>query len=105
MSDRPESTLARVVRAPFFLVTLLLSMVPVFFIFASVSVGAWIEQGLHWFGYQQRPRWLPGVLGVLGYTGLGVAGPAMLGGRLLGWPGAVIGPLLVLGVIAVLGRW
>ena len=58
------------------MITLLLSMVPVFFIFASVSVGAWIEQALHVFGYRQRPLWQPAVLGVLGYTGLGVAGPA-----------------------------
>jgi len=105
MSNRLDSLIVRIVRAPFFVITLLLSMVPVFFIFASVSVGAWIEQALHIFGYRQRPLWLPAVLGVLGYTGLGVAGPALLGGNLLGWPGAVLGPLIVLGLIAILGRW
>lgn len=105
MTERSETLVARVARAPFFVVPLLLSMLPLFFIFASVSVGAWIEQLLFWVGYQARPRWLPGVLGVLGYTGFGVAGPAALGNTLIGWPGAVLGPLLVLGLIAKLGRW
>lgn len=103
--EQPESFLTRVLRAPFFLTTLLLSMLPVFFIFASVSMGAWFERALLLLGYQSRPRWLPAVLGVLGYTGLGVWGPAALGNQLLGWPGAILGPLLALGVIAVLGRW
>lgn len=104
-ADQSESPIVRILRAPFFVCALLLSMVPVFYLFASVSMGAWVEEGLQRLGLQMPPRWLPAVLGVLAYTGLGVAAPAVLGGNLLGWPGAVLGPLLALGVIAVLGRW
>lgn len=105
MAEQSETMVMRVVRAPFFVVPLLLSMLPLFFIFASVSVGAWIEQLMFLAGFQAPPRWLPGALGMLSYTGLGIAGPAVLGNTLLGWPGAVLGPLLVLGLIAKLGRW
>jgi len=80
-------------------------MIFVFFIFAWVTVGAWCEDGLRRLGYHNLPRWLPAVLGVLGYASLGIAGPAVLGDWLIGWPGAVLVPLLVLGIIAKLGRW
>ncbi|HEC23542.1 MAG TPA: hypothetical protein ENI95_11575 [Chloroflexi bacterium] len=80
-------------------------MIPVFFIVAIVSVGSWCEDALRWLGVRARPRWLPGVLGAVGYVSLGLAGPAYLGGRLMGWPGAILGPVLALGAIAVLGRW
>jgi hypothetical protein len=36
---------------------------------------------------------------------LGIAGPAYLGYFLIGWPGAIIGPLFTLVMIAILGRW
>jgi hypothetical protein len=105
MVNRSESPIIRIMRAPVFLFALLLSAVPVFFIFASVSVGSWAEDGLRWFGYRSRPRWLPAVLGFVGYTGFGVAAPAILGRLLIGWPGAILGPVLALGAIALLGRW
>ena len=95
----------RIVRAPFFLLSVAMSMLPAFFIFAAVSVGAWCEDVLRWLGYRSRPAWLPGALGIVGYAGLGVAGPAYLGGALIGWPGAVLGPMLALALIAILGRW
>ncbi len=104
MTDFGKIT-ARIVRAPVFLVGLLISAIPAFFICAVVSVGSWCEDGLRWIGYRSRPAWLPAALGIVGYVGLGVAGPAYLGGSLIGWPGAILGPLLMLGLIAVLGRW
>ena len=100
-----DGLVKQIVRAPFFLLMLGASFVPVFFIFASVSVGAWCEDALRWLGYRSKPGWLPAVLGMVGYAGLGVAGPAYAGNALLGWPGAVLGPLLALGIIAILGRW
>ena len=100
-----KQTISRIVRAPFFVGSLAISMIMAFFIFATVSVGSWCEDALHLLGYKSRPRWLPAVLGVVGYTGLGIAGPAYLGDLLIGWPGAILGPLLVLGAIALLGRW
>lgn len=105
MESKSESPIIRMLRAPLFLLSLLLSAVPVFFIFASVSVGSWAEDGLRWFGYRSKPRWLPAVLGFVGYTGLGVAAPAILGRSLIGWPGTILGPVLALGAIALLGRW
>jgi hypothetical protein len=101
----PIKRIYRILRAPFFLGSLLVSSFFALFILAVVSIGSWFEKVLHWLGYRSRPAWLPPFLGVLGYMGLGLAGPAYLAGRLIGWPGFVIGPLLALGAIALLGRW
>jgi len=105
MAEQTESTALRIVRAPFFLLSVALSLLPLLALFASVSIGAWFDDVLTWLGYEQRPRWLPAVLGVLSYAGLGIAAPAFLGNLLIGWPGAVAGPVLALALIAVLGRW
>jgi hypothetical protein len=104
-ADPPKKWIARIIRAPFFLGSLLVSSFFAAFILAVVSIGSWFEKILHRLGYRSRPAWLPPALGVLGYMGLGLAGPAYLAGRLIGWPGFVIGPLLALGAIAVLGKW
>ncbi|MBN1313050.1 MAG: hypothetical protein JXB30_16680 [Anaerolineae bacterium] len=95
----------RVIRAPFFVINFLVSAFLVAFFLAWVSVGDWCEVGLHWLGYQKHPYWLPGVVGFAAYFGLGVAGPAYLGCHLIGWPGVLAGPLCMLVLIAVLGRW
>jgi hypothetical protein len=95
----------RVVRVPVFVFNLLVGTSLVCFFLAWVSVGDWCEGGLHRLGYQERPHWLPGVLGILVYLGLGIVGPAYLGYYLVGWPGAIIGPLCTLVMIAILGRW
>ncbi len=95
----------RILRAPFFLLSIALSMLVAFFFFAWVSVGSWCEDALRWLGYRARPRWLPAALGLMAYVGLGIAGPAYLGTLMLGWPGAVLGPVVALGAIAILGRW
>jgi hypothetical protein len=99
------TSLLRLVHAAAFLLGLFFSFIPVTFLFASVSVGAWCEEFLQRIGYTSRPDWLPPLVGVLGYTGFGVVGPAYLGGLLLGWPGVVLGPLIMLIVVAVLGKW
>ncbi len=103
--NRLWRTVSRILRAPVFLISLMLSMIMVFVIVASVSVGSWCEDALRWLGYRSRPRWLPAALGVIGYLSLGLAAPALLGRLLIGWPGAILGPVLALGAIAVLGRW
>jgi hypothetical protein len=100
-----KESVVRLARAPFFVAGLLFSLVPVFFFFAWVSVASWCEDGLRRVGYRGRPAWLPAVLGIVGYAGLGIAGPAYLGHALIGWPGAILGPLLVLCSVAILGRW
>ena len=107
LNNKPRFTtvLSRIIRAPFFMVSLLISLIMAFWFFATVSVGAWCEDALRWLGYKSRPLWLPGVLGVIGYTGLGIVGPAYLGGLLIGWPGAILSPLLVLAAIAWFGHW
>jgi hypothetical protein len=98
-------TVLRILRLPFFLLSLILGLVGVLFFVAATSVGGWCEDALCWLGYRSRPAWLPIVLGASAYTVLGVAGPAYLGGQLIGWPGAILGPVLVLGAIAILGKW
>ncbi len=97
--------MVRVIRAPFFLLNLLVGTALVFFFLAWVSVGDWCEDGLHWLGYGEHPHWLPGVVGVAAYIGLGIAGPALLSYYLVGWLGVIVGPICVLVLIAVLGRW
>lgn len=95
----------RIIAIPLFVLGLILSFIPFFFILASVSIGAWCEDVLRRVGYRARPSWLPMVLGIAGYAGLGVAGPAYAGRLLIGWPGMIIAPILILIAIAILGRW
>lgn len=98
--------MVRVIRLPVFIVlNMLVGGALVFFFLAWVSVGDWCEDGLRWLGYKGRTDWLPGVLGIAVYVSLGIAGPACLGYSLIGWPGAIVGPLCMLVTIAILGRW
>ncbi len=97
--------LLRLLRAPIFWAGLLISAIPAFAIFASVSVGGWCEAALVRIGYRAWPRWLPLLLGVALYAGAGVALPAYVGAMLAGWVGGVAGPLAILAVIAWLDRW
>lgn len=97
--------LGRIIRAPFLALGILFALIPTFFMFAVVSVGDWSERLLRIMGYRARPHWLPGVLGILGYVGLGIAIPAYLGDLLLGWPGSIVAPIVALACIAVLARW
>ncbi|NDJ52083.1 MAG: hypothetical protein GYB68_03240 [Chloroflexi bacterium] len=103
-ADRTSGVL-RVLRAPFFLASMVFSMAGAFGFFAVVQVGAWAEDGLRLLGLRQMPEWLPAGLGILGYLGLGVIIPALAAYRWIGWPGAILLPLLVLGIIAKLGNW
>jgi hypothetical protein len=102
---RAVQTAARMIRAPFLMLGILLALIPAIFIFAVVSVGDWCEDLLKLVGYRARPHWLPGALGILGYVGFGIAVPVYLGDLLLGWPGRVAAPILALACIAVLGQW
>ncbi len=97
--------MVRVIRAPFFLLNLLVGASLVCFFLAWISVGDWCEDVMCWLGYRERPHWLPGVVGVAAYTGLGIVGPAYLAHTLIGWPGVIAGPLFSLVMIAILGRW
>lgn len=98
--------MVRVIRLPVFIViNMLVGGALVFFFLAWVSVGDWCEDGLRWLGYRGHPDWLPGVVGIAVYVGLGIAGPAYLGHYLVDWPGLIVGPLITLVMIAILGRW
>jgi hypothetical protein len=99
------STIVRIIRAPFFFAIILLSLIPATFVIAVVSVGAWFEDGLHLLGLPPRQDWLPLVMGVIGYLVLGILVPVYFGNQLLGVSGAVMFPLAVLIVIALLDRW
>jgi hypothetical protein len=103
--NRAAAVLGRVIRAPFLVLGIVFAFIPALFMFAVVSVGDWSERILRIVGYRARPHWLPGVMGILGYVGLGIAAPAYLGNLLLGWPGSVAAPVIALACIAVLGRW
>jgi hypothetical protein len=100
-----ENSMVRLIRAPFFILMVLLSLIPGAFICASVSVGAWFEDGLRLIGLPPRRDWIPLTLGISGYLLLGIVLPAYLGGRLMGISGAILFPLAVLIVIALLDRW
>jgi hypothetical protein len=80
------------------------SLIAAMLLMASVTLGAWCQDGLRALGYRDRPPWVPTVLGVLALICL-LVGPAYLGLRLIGWPGALIGPPLALALIAWLGNW
>jgi hypothetical protein len=98
-------SVGKIVRAPFFFIPLFLSMLGVLFIFAWVTVGAWFESLLCALGLRSQPSWLPSILGFVGYIGLGILLPGYLGSTLVGWPGMILAPLLVLGSVAWFGRW
>jgi len=102
--DKPSLPLPRLLRAPLVLVGFVFSLYAVGVVLAWVSVGSWIESALRKLGLK-RTGGLPAVGGTLGFTLLGVVGPAWLGHRLIGWPGLVIGPLLLLTLVALLDRW
>ena len=67
MTTKPSSW-TRYLRAPIFLPVLALSFIPVFFVFATVTTGAWCEDMLRLLGYRSEPKWLPGVFGVIVYA-------------------------------------
>jgi hypothetical protein len=93
------------VRAPLFFVNLLIGGILTFSILASVSIGAWIEDALRFTGYEAKRSWLPAIIGILLYLAVGLIGPIVLGNYLIGWPGAVITPVIIGLVIVYLGRW
>ncbi|GAB4470219.1 MAG: hypothetical protein Kow00124_06200 [Anaerolineae bacterium] len=99
------AALLKVMRAPFFALNLLVGSILTVIVLASVTVGAWADGLLRLIGIRMRPHWLPAALGVVGYLGLGIALPAYLGSLLIGWPGAMLAPLLVLAGVVILGRW
>jgi hypothetical protein len=95
----------QIVTAPFFVIGVILGGLLTVLALASISVGGWSEVALSRVGYREKPRLLPMILGLAGYFGIGIVGLAALGGYLLGWPGAVLGPLLGIVLIAILDRW
>lgn len=92
-------------RAPFMVFGVVFGGLGVAFAVASVTVGDWAERALRLLGYKGRPTWLPALIGVGGYLSLGVAAPAWGGFRLIGWPGALIAPMLVLLLMALVDQW
>lgn len=97
--------ISRIPRGALFFLGLLISFVPATFIFAAVTVGAWIEDGLRAANVKPERGWPFLVLGSAVYAALGIVAPAYLGGILFGILGAILTPLLVLVLIARLGRW
>ncbi len=95
----------QIVTAPIFMIGVILGGLLTVFALASISVGGWSEQALSHVGYKEKPRLLPMILGLAGYIGIGLVGLALLGAYLVGWPGAVLGPILGIVLIAVLDRW
>lgn len=102
--DKPSLPLPGLLRAPIVWVGFVISLYVSGVLFAVVSVGAWAEEAFRWLRIR-RLDGLSGVAGVGGFLLLGVFGPAWLGDRLLGWPGLIAGPLLVMGLVALLDRW
>jgi len=101
----PVEIIAKIIRAPFFAASILFSIIIVIVIVSVVSIGDWAERLLLRAGYQNMPRWLPPVCGAVGYLVLGVGVPAWAGWWLLGWPGAIGGPVLSVAIISLLARW
>jgi hypothetical protein len=97
--------LGRVIRSPLFVFNLLAGAGLVSFFLAWVSVGDWCEGGLRWLGYRGRPYWLPAVVGIVTYVGMGIVGPACLIRYFIGWPGLLLGPMCALVLIALADRW
>jgi hypothetical protein len=100
-----QQRIARIIYAPFFFVLVLLGTLAVIFEVASISVGGWIEAVLLRLGYRHKPALLPAFAGVIVFFGVGLVGSGYLGSRLIGWPGAIIGPILAIIIIGLIDRW
>src|SRR5262245_7781032 len=97
--------IARIVFIPFFFVLVFLGTLAVIFEVASISVGGWIETLLLRLGYRHKPALLPAYAGVVVFIGVGLVGTAILGAHLIGWPGAILGPVLAIIAIGLIDRW
>ena len=101
---KPSLPLPRLMRAPIVFIGFVVGSYLTGVFLAFVSLGAWVEGALRWLGVK-RLGGLSALAGVGGFLVLGVVGPAWLGERLIGWPGLILGPLLILGLVALLDRW
>ena len=95
----------RYARMPFFWIGWLIGLYAVGWAVSATTLGEWQEVALQWIGFKNLPDWLPGVLGLAAYFGLGVFGAGYLGWRLLGWTGMCMMPILAIVAISILGRW
>jgi hypothetical protein len=92
-------------RAPVFAPALLLSVIATLPVYASVTVGSWVEAALRQAGVDDPPGGLMAAAGVVLYLAVGLVLPVWAGLTALGWWAGVFAPLLVLAIIARLGRW
>lgn len=97
--------MARIIRAPFFLAALIVSFIPATFIFATVTVGTWIEKGIAQAGIRMPSDNALMMIGMAAYLGLGIVLPAYVGSLIAGWVGGIGMVLGVLAVIAMVDRW
>lgn len=95
----------RLVRAPFFIISLILSTYAIFAVMACITVGVWLETAIIRFGIGVGRGWIAFAGGVVLWVGIGIIGSAMVGATLMGWVGIIVGPLLAIVIIAVLGKW
>lgn len=95
----------KLIRAFFFLPVLIISWWLAGGFFATVTIGAWVEDAAKALGFTTVPGWLLGSSGVLLYIVFGICIPAYLSSLYIGWVGIFGGPLLALGAIALAGRW
>ena len=94
----------RAVRAPFTLVSLAIGGILMFLFLAAISVGGWYEKLLLRLG-TNTPGWIPASLGVVTFLLVGMVVPAVILGQLIGWPGAVLGPTIMVILVSRLNHW
>jgi len=98
-------SVGRVILAPFFFAWVLLGTIMVLFVISTISIGGWCEAVLVRIGYRYKPLILPMVIGIVLFVGVVLLGMGMLGHQLIGWPGAILGPVLAILAIALIDHW
>jgi hypothetical protein len=97
-------TILRGLRAPFVVASIVMGGVLMFLFLSAVSVGSWYEALLIKVGLSPR-GWIPPALGFLSFAAGGVWLPALATSAIIGWPGIIIGPSIMIWLVSRLDRW
>ena len=75
-----------------------------FLFLAAISVGGWYDNILQRLN-SKTPGWIPALFGILTFMLVGIVIPAVALRQLLGWPGTLLGPTLMVLLVALLDHW
>lgn len=105
LSQPKEFFLFKIARAPIILIEVLLGALALILVAAIATSGQLWEELLKPLGAKFKVQWPLILLGVVTYFIGFLFLPIYVGHRALGWPGAVLMPIVTLALMALLDRW